>query len=88
MRVTYHFQMTHFDGSRDSNSCGPVEFEQTHAAWFSALRTALLSGWTPPKWWQWWRWDDQPRSLAIPPEVRTSYFGQRQPLPTAPREGG
>jgi hypothetical protein len=20
-------------------------------------------GWTPPKWWQWWRWNDSPRSL-------------------------
>jgi hypothetical protein len=24
----------------------------------SALRSAIKSGWTPPRWWQWWRWGD------------------------------
>ena len=24
----------------------------------SALHMALASGWTPPRWWQWWRWQD------------------------------
>lgn len=23
-----------------------------------ALRSAIRSGWTRPRWWQWWRWDD------------------------------
>jgi hypothetical protein len=30
-----------------------------------ALRTAIddakSMGWTPPKWWQWWRWDETVR---------------------------
>lgn len=24
---------------------------------------AISIGWTPPKWWQFWRWDDYPRSI-------------------------
>ena len=24
-----------------------------------ALRMAKESGWTPPRWWQWWRWSDR-----------------------------
>lgn len=24
----------------------------------SALRSAKAFGWTEPKWWQWWRWED------------------------------
>lgn len=27
----------------------------------AALKSATGLGWTPPKWWQWWRWGDQPR---------------------------
>lgn len=24
-----------------------------------ALRNAVAFGWTPPRWWQWWRWKDR-----------------------------
>lgn len=23
-----------------------------------AINSAKRLGWTPPRWWQWWRWDD------------------------------
>lgn len=26
-----------------------------------AFRMAKEAGWTPPKWWQWWRWSDVDR---------------------------
>lgn len=25
----------------------------------TALRMAKKGGWTPPRWWQWWRWADR-----------------------------
>lgn len=25
---------------------------------------ALRIGWTPPRWWQWWRWSDTPRTIT------------------------
>jgi hypothetical protein len=33
--------------------CATVEDAQR-----GALERAKSLGWTPPKWWQWWRWDD------------------------------
>ena len=27
----------------------------------SAMHSAKSLGWTPPRWWQWWRWGDLPR---------------------------
>ena len=28
------------------------------AAWDAVARWAAGDGWTPPRWWQWWRWHD------------------------------
>ena len=25
------------------------------------FKQARDAGWTPPRWWQWWRWRDRPR---------------------------
>lgn len=31
-----------------------------------AWRLALASGWTPPRWWEFWRWtDDRPHSEIL-----------------------
>jgi hypothetical protein len=27
----------------------------------AALETAIEGGWTPPRWWQWWRWEEPVR---------------------------
>ncbi len=29
-----------------------------------ALRFAIKAGWTPPRWWEFWRWSDQPRDVT------------------------
>ena len=45
-----------FDGARTEyniDGCDtPEEARQL------AIEAASYFGWTPPKWWQWWRWDD------------------------------
>ena len=28
----------------------------------AAIRNAKLFGWTPPRWWQWWRWSEPIRT--------------------------
>jgi hypothetical protein len=28
-----------------------------------AFYLALAYGWTPPRWWQWWRWNEEKRRL-------------------------
>lgn len=47
---------TRFDGSVERfavEGCATIAEAQTKAFWFAAK-----SGWTTPKWWQWWRWGD------------------------------
>lgn len=47
---------TDFDGSKTTVSVNGFEtLEEARAA---AVRSAKDSGWTPPRWWQWWRWED------------------------------
>jgi hypothetical protein len=50
-----------------------VPEDRLHEGWFQVLRLALLSGWTPPRWWQWWRWNDHPRSVVPPADVVASH---------------
>jgi hypothetical protein len=37
-------------------------FRTAYGAKFSALRMAVKLGYTRPKWWQYWRWNEQRRS--------------------------
>ena len=39
-------------------SCGVDGCETAEEAWEQAEGFARRCGWTPPKWWQWWRWHD------------------------------
>jgi hypothetical protein len=39
-------------------SCGVDGCETREEAWEQAEGFARRGGWTPPKWWQWWRWHD------------------------------
>jgi hypothetical protein len=47
---------TDFDGtiSRITNS----GYDSADEARHEAIERARELGWTPPKWWQFWRWDD------------------------------
>lgn len=47
---------TDFDGTRHSISSG-WRFHM-RVARKESLRRAIGFGWTRPRWWQWWRWDD------------------------------
>lgn len=45
------------DGTRTTVT---VTGHSTHReALYIALRDAVAFGWTPPRWWQWWRWGDR-----------------------------
>ena len=65
------FRWTSFDGSV-SEFQSPTY--RTHAECEAqAYACARRVGWTPPRWWQWWRWKDNPRRApaplaALPPE--------------------
>lgn len=48
MRITYIFQWTHFDGTREVWSFSNFTREEADTA-------AEQAGWKPPRWWQWWR---------------------------------
>jgi hypothetical protein len=39
-------------------SYGVNGYESSKDAFEAALRGALRSGWKPPGWWQFWRWDE------------------------------
>jgi hypothetical protein len=56
----FTIQQTRIDGTSAAwsvSGCGsPEEARQKAVEW------AQRDGWHPPKWWQWWRWNDQPRT--------------------------
>jgi hypothetical protein len=58
MKQTFIFSWTTLNGERS-------EIGFTGCTKQEAIDRALEWGWTPPKWWQWWRWDDQPRKILI-----------------------
>ena len=42
---------------------GPVSLQ----VWYEAVKTAKAAGWTPIRWWQWWRFAD----TKVPPEFHS-----------------
>lgn len=34
------------------------DYPSREAALAAAIESARAFGWTPPRWWQWWRWGD------------------------------
>src|SRR5688500_1268034 len=57
-RVIYGFTIkwTDFDGSR--HEVASTGFHSGLDARRSVIGAARQAGWTPPRWWQWWRWND------------------------------
>lgn len=56
--VTHDFAVrwTKFDGTTETAAVSGCESEAE--ARREAFRIARKNGWTPPRWWQWWRWGD------------------------------
>jgi len=46
----------HWRGSTSVTVDGCATPEQARD---EAIRFAIQSGWTRPRWWQWWRWGDR-----------------------------
>lgn len=60
---------TDFNGTRSSfEATGCVSAQ---AALREAIAGAKAFGWTPPKWWQWWRWHEPIRSEVPGATTRT-----------------
>lgn len=52
------------------------------AAWEALLTTLYAEGWTPPRWWEAWRWQD----TRVPQEVLARYWqGRGERAPTGSR---
>jgi len=49
-------QWTHFNGTKQC--VGVSNYDNLHEALDDALLSAIVMGWTMPRWWQWWRWQD------------------------------
>jgi len=56
MRYGQEIKWTRFNGAKSFVSC--FNCESIEIAQEQALKSAKQAGWTPPKWWQWWRWKD------------------------------
>jgi len=57
VRIGYCYEETRLDGGHS-----------VLAIWGASSRAeadaaALRNGWKQPRWWQWWRWQDQPRTV-------------------------
>lgn len=50
------FRWINGNGHVEYDFSGP--FRTSYGAKFSALRRAVKSGYTRPKWWQYWRWNE------------------------------
>lgn len=58
----YSIQWTTFCGGK--TSAGVSEMPSPEVAYHEALAFAIRCGWTPPRWWQFWRWSD---TRPVPP---------------------
>jgi len=61
VRYGYTLRWTARDGTRTVRTS---EAETPELAVAAAVYVARAAGWTPPRWWQFWRWRD-----SRPPEV-------------------
>jgi hypothetical protein len=61
---SWYVYTTHSDGGFDS--IGVSGCESTEEACLKAEEMAWRSGWTNPKWWQYWRWGDRDVYLVEP----------------------
>ncbi len=61
----WHIKWTKLDGSIERFSVeGAPSLEEAQR---QVEEWATRNGWTPPKWWQWWRWrDTKRRRIKIP----------------------
>jgi hypothetical protein len=67
MTTTYGFsyRITKFDGTkREAGGVGYEDRTEMLKDWTDALER---EGYSPPRWWQFWRWSDYPRDW---PRVR------------------
>lgn len=54
---TIHWTGWDFESTVSVQGCSSSE-----EAFSEAVLTAKAMGWTPPRWWQWWRWSERVRS--------------------------
>lgn len=78
-QISYAFRWTDRNGAINGIQAGAVpleDIEARQAAWFGLLRSAILLGWTPVRWWQWWRKNDQPKDCLPPADIMPTIRGK------------
>ncbi len=59
MKYGYSIHWTQFDGTKQRVSAEWFDtLEEMERERAEAFKTLKKVGWTPPRWWQWWRWND------------------------------
>lgn len=56
--MTYGQNITYTDFWGNKTTFGVDGCDTPEEAIAQALELARDDGWTAPKWWQWWRWED------------------------------
>jgi hypothetical protein len=59
---TYGQTITWHEASGNRSSFTVEGCATPQEALSEAIRCAKSMGWTPPKWWQWWRWSEHIRA--------------------------
>lgn len=62
MRYSYTIKWTLWSG--ESQTVSERWFDTLEEMEAARRETAKRIGWTPPKWWQYWRWLDSPRVIS------------------------
>jgi hypothetical protein len=58
MAKSYGQDITYTDFWGSKTTCGVSGLDTPDEALNEALKLAKLDGWSPPRWWQWWRRND------------------------------
>lgn len=59
----FEYRITLPDGRVET--CADGGFTTREDAIFEFRFQLRMWGWTPPRWWQWWRWKDYPRRWPV-----------------------
>lgn len=82
MKFGYTIRETRFNGS--TRQWRVRDCETQLDAYACAYGWAFTEGWSPPRWWQWWRRNDTRLELWVVFAMATSYFTKYTADETSP----
>lgn len=60
--ITFGHRMEWSDFNGTKSTVNVEKCSSTQEALREVIQCAKALGWTPPKWWQWWRWGEPVRT--------------------------